>query len=70
MSIDLGEEVSAGEELYSVLLEWIAGLDVGNSIALGNAIERRIPWNVLSPNLRRELDHFAETVLGDGDDDG
>ena len=65
MSIDFGQDVSAGEELYTVLLDWIAGLDVGNSLALASAIERRIPWNALSPNLRAELDTFGESILGE-----
>jgi hypothetical protein len=64
LSIDFGGETSIGEELYSELLSWIAGLDVGNSLALATAIERRAPWATLSPNLRRELDDFAETILG------
>jgi hypothetical protein len=67
MSIHLGAEndMSAGEELYAVFLDWINGLDVGNKLALSSAIERGIPWSALSPNLRRELDNFGEQILGE-----
>ena len=67
MSIDFAGDDSAGEELYGELLQWIAGLDIGNTLSLSTAIERRTPWGALSPNLRREIDDFAESLLG-GDD--